>query len=83
MARAIVRHKSSLEALRGLGEHRLTRMLATIHDALITETASANAEEVLSIMRKDMILGYRDIFPDAPTDALVEGGVGLDWSALG
>ena len=83
MARAVVRHKQSLDSLRGLGKQKLTRMLATIHDAIITEAASADAEDVLSIMRKDMILGYKDLFPNAPVDKLVEGGIGKDWSGLG
>jgi DNA polymerase-1 len=83
MARAIVRHKESLDFLRADGSHKMTKMLATIHDALITETASKDAQEVLQIMSKDMILAYQDLFPDAPVDALVEGGIGTDWSALG
>jgi DNA polymerase I-like protein with 3'-5' exonuclease and polymerase domains len=83
MARAIVRHKQSLDALRHDGRHRLTRMLATIHDAIITEASSRDCQEVLEVMEDDMLEGYKDLFPGAPLDGLVEGGIGQNWSALG
>tara|TARA_R110000822_G_scaffold21941_1_gene69434 strand:- start:52 stop:1857 length:1806 start_codon:yes stop_codon:yes gene_type:complete len=83
MARAIVRHKQSLDALRHDGRHRLTRMLATIHDAIITEASSRDSQEVLEVMELDMLEGYKDLFPGAPLEGLVEGGIGQNWSALG
>jgi DNA polymerase I-like protein with 3'-5' exonuclease and polymerase domains len=82
MARAIVRHKDSLDHVRGKRGHEHTRMLATIHDALIDEAATKDAEACLSIMERDMISAYLDIFPDAPIDNLVEGGIGPNWGEL-
>ena len=83
MARAIVRHKTSLDTLRASGTHRMSKLLATIHDALIDETATTTSEELLEVMKTDMVSGYLDIFPAAPVENLVEGGVGKNWSELG
>jgi hypothetical protein len=33
-------------------------------------------------MKDDMVAGYLDIFPGAPTDKLVEGGTGKSWGEL-
>ena len=82
MARAIVRHKNTLDAARAGGKQRMTRMLSTIHDALIDEAATRDAPACLRLMEKDMIRGYLDVFPGAPTDRLVEGGIGPNWAAL-
>ena len=82
LARAIVRHKHSLDALRERGRHRLTAFIASIHDALIDEAASADCEELLKIMEDDMVQGYLDVFPGAPIDNLVEGGIGPNWGEL-
>jgi DNA polymerase I-like protein with 3'-5' exonuclease and polymerase domains len=60
----------------------MTKMLATIHDALIDEASSRDADKCLKIMEEDMTKGYLDIFPDAPTEALVEGGIGPNWGDL-
>ena len=83
MARAIWLHKASLDALREKKGHRLTRMLATIHDALIDECATNAGPQVLETMREDMKMAYIQVFPSSPTDNLVEGGVGKNWSELG
>jgi len=82
MARAIVRHKTSLDIAREKKRQRMTRMLSTIHDALIDEAADNDADECLAIMETDMIQGYLDIFPGAPIDRLVEGGTGPNWGEL-
>lgn len=82
MARAIVRHKATLDAQRAAGRQSKTRMLATIHDALIDEAATEDAKQCLKLMEKDMIGGYLDIFPGAPLGNLVEGGVGPNWGEL-
>ena len=58
-------------------------MLATIHDALIDECAIPVSEDVLNTMREDMKEAYIQVFPNAPVDNLVEGGVGKNWSELG
>jgi DNA polymerase I-like protein with 3'-5' exonuclease and polymerase domains len=83
MARAIIRHKNSLDEQRSAGKQRLTRMISTIHDALIDEAATTDTKRCLAIMRTDMTLGYTDVFPGAPLDNLVEGGAGPNWAELG
>ena len=82
MARAISRHKASLDKQRATGAHRMTRMLSTIHDALIDEASRRDAEACLELMRIDMTEGYLDIFPNAPLANLVEGGIGPNWGEL-
>lgn len=85
MARAITRHKATLDELRGSGEldPQRTLLLATIHDALIDEALETQAEIVKRAMAEDMTAGYLDFFPGAPTDNLIEGGVGPNWADLG
>jgi DNA polymerase-1 len=82
MARAITRHKNSLDIERAKGKQRMTRMLSTIHDALIDEAAVKDTKGCLAIMEEDMVKGYLDMFPDAPIDNLVEGGIGPNWAEL-
>lgn len=81
MARAIVRHRESLESYRA-GDLRAARMCATIHDALIDEARLGDAPRVLRLMQQDMQGGYLDIFPGAPVEGLVEGGIGKSWGEL-
>jgi DNA polymerase-1 len=85
MARAITRHKATLDRLRGSGEldPARTLLLATIHDALIDEALETQAEIVKRAMSEDMTAAYLDFFPGAPTDNLIEGGVGPNWADLG
>ena len=82
MARAIFRHKVTMDAERTALGQRSTKLISTIHDALIDETANRDASKCLRLMKADMIAGYTDIFPDAPTGRLVEGGIGQDWGHL-
>jgi DNA polymerase-1 len=82
MARAIIRHRARLEEAADQGRHLGTRMAATIHDALIDEALINDAPEALQWMKEDMVAGYLDIFPGAPTEALVEGGTGPSWGEL-
>jgi DNA polymerase-1 len=82
MARAIARHKLTLDAERVVRRQRSTKLISTIHDALIDETADRDARKCLRLMEADMIAGYTDIFPGAPTARLVEGGIGQDWGHL-
>ena len=82
MARAIARHKATLDKQRVNGHQRMTRMLSTIHDALIDEASSRDAEDCLQLMELDMTAAYLDIFPDAPLAKLVEGGIGPNWGEL-
>lgn len=82
MAKAIARHKFSLDEARKSGKQQATLMLSTIHDALIDEARKRNAKPLLRMMDKDMTQGYLDIFPGAPIDKLVEGGIGPSWGEL-
>jgi len=82
MARAITRHKASLDLARARHKQRQTRMISTIHDALIDETAAVDAKRCLVIMEEDMVAGYLDMFSGAPVDNLVEGGIGPNWAEL-
>lgn len=82
MAKAITRHKGTLDLVRSKGKQRHTFMLATIHDALIDEATTRDARACLRHMEHDMTQGYLDIFPGAPTASLVEGGIGINWGAL-
>jgi DNA polymerase-1 len=83
MARAIIRHKNTLDWMRASRERlRTTRMLSTIHDALIDETHHTQARRVLNIMRNDMTQGFTDVFPGESTENLLEGGIGQNWGEL-
>tara|TARA_R110000751_G_scaffold90082_1_gene177009 strand:- start:1073 stop:2944 length:1872 start_codon:yes stop_codon:yes gene_type:complete len=82
MARALIRHKNTLDHVRSRGEQTHTKMISTIHDAIIDETLLADAGSCLSLMEQDMTDAYLDIFPAAPTERLVEGGVGTSWANL-
>jgi DNA polymerase I-like protein with 3'-5' exonuclease and polymerase domains len=81
MAAAIQRHKASLDEYRDR-HGQVANMASTIHDALIDEAVDEHAKPVLRLMKQDMVDGYLDIFPGAPTDKLVEGGVGPSWGEL-
>lgn len=83
MARALIRHRASLVDERAAGGQRMSRMLATIHDAIIDEASSRDAANLLEIMHNDMVEGYLDVFPGTPTHNLVEGGFGDNWGELG
>ena len=80
MARALIRHKRTLDDERSRGAH--TKMISTIHDAIIDETLLADAGRCLMLMRHDMTNAYLDIFPSAPIEGLVEGGCGTSWANL-
>jgi DNA polymerase-1 len=82
MARALIRHKDTLDACRLRGEQAHTKIISTIHDAIIDETLLADASSCLSLMEQDMTDAYLDIFPEAPTERVVEGGVGTSWANL-
>ena len=89
MARAIIRHKETLDDLRSIGheldwggDNKIMLLLSTIHDALIDEAPTSHANALLKLMKEDMTLGYLDVFPGADTANLVEGGIGTKWSNL-
>ena len=82
MARAIARHKVSLDAYRRARPRVAARirLLSTIHDALIDEAPARSCKRIYQMMETDMIAGYRDVFPGAPINNLVEGGIGPSWA---
>lgn len=82
MAKAIIRHKASLDALRKRSTRFDALMLATIHDALIDEVKTENAGLCLRMMETDMTAGFLDVFPQVGVDNLVEGGIGTSWGKL-
>lgn len=87
MARAIIRHKDSMDNLRDLYPRDADRLLfcSTIHDALIDEAKKSLAPLVMETMKQDMLEAYYDIFPEirgAPEDKLLEGGLGPSWGEL-
>jgi DNA polymerase I-like protein with 3'-5' exonuclease and polymerase domains len=82
MARAIIRHKNTLDDERASKRQVKTLMIGTIHDALIDEANTRDAARCLDLMKTDMEQGYLDVFPGAPIDRLVEGGTGADWHRL-
>jgi len=82
MAKAIARHKATLDDERAAGRQTHTKMLSTIHDAIIDEAANKDAKGCLSLMEEDMMAGYLDVFPSGPTHGLVEGGMGPNWGKL-
>ena len=60
-------------------------VIARLHaatPAIIDEALIADADQALHWMKEDMLLGYLDVFPNAPTAKLVEGGVGPSWGLL-
>lgn len=81
MAAAIARHHDGIDDYR-LWNGDVVHMLSTIHDALIDEADDEHAPAVLQLMKRDMVAGYLDIFPGAPTEKLVEGGLGPSWGEL-
>jgi DNA polymerase-1 len=82
MARAIIRHKDSLDDLRDLHPDATIMMCSTIHDALIDECSADIAPLVMATMKRDMEMGFLDVFPDRSIERLVEGGMGPNWGEL-
>jgi len=82
MSGALVAHKASLDTERAAGRQRMTRMISTIHDAIIDEASTQDAASCLELMRGAMVAGYLKYFPGAPTERLVEGGIGKSWGEL-
>ena len=82
MSHAMTIHKDDLDFERSRGRLKTAVMLSTIHDALIDEASKRDSKRVLRLMDKAMVQGYQRAFPGAPTDRLVEGGIGPNWGAL-
>ena len=82
MAHAITRHGESMRELRERYPRDFAAVCSTIHDALIDEASEHLAPLVMRTMRRDMELGFLDVFPGHSTDKLVEGGLGPSWGEL-
>lgn len=81
MAHALIRHYDDLGEL-PLHYPDEALMVATVHDQIIDEARAADAVEVAHCMARSMTQGYLDAFPGAPTDRLLEGGIGDNWADL-
>lgn len=82
MARAITRHGDSMAATREKYPRDFAAVCSTIHDALIDEASTPLAPLVMRTMKRDMELGFLDVFPGHSIDKLVEGGLGPSWGEL-
>jgi DNA polymerase-1 len=82
MAHAIIRHKDSLDTMRTQYPSDFLKMCSTIHDALIDEAADSIAMHTMRVMKKDMELGFLDVFPGQSIERLLEGGMGPSWGEL-
>lgn len=78
MARALIRHHRRLQDQR----RPVVKMIGTIHDALMDKAHRRHAKMALHWMYEDMVAGYLDVFPEGPTERLVEGGFGPSWGFL-
>lgn len=58
----------------------VARMCVTVHDELLLLTTPEWAEEAKEILEAAMKQGWLDIFPDTPTDNLVEAAIGGSWA---
>ena len=54
--------------------------VAVVHDEVIVECAQEAAGVVLGLLEQSMIQGFKDIFPDAPVNGLVEASMGQTWA---
>lgn len=54
--------------------------IAVVHDEILLETSSEDAEAARVLLEEAMVEGMLDIFPDAPTRGLVEAHIGCSWA---
>lgn len=77
MMRAVARIHRHLR-LNQPGAH----LTAQIHDELIIECPTDAADEVVAILREEMVAAFLETFPDAPTSGLVDVKTGQNWAEL-
>lgn len=56
------------------------KLISTIHDEIIVECDQQNPE-YKKLLEECMIKGFKDVFPEAPINGLVEAQFGLNWAA--
>lgn len=54
--------------------------VAVVHDELIVEVATDQAEQVKKLLEESMVQGFKDIFPNAPLVDVVEASIGKTWA---
>ena len=55
-------------------------LVASIHDELIVECDEQCADEVMVLLEEAMVYGFTQIFPEAPTNGLVEARKAKSWA---
>jgi len=55
-------------------------LVASVHDELIVECDEQCADEVMVLLEEAMVYGFTKIFPDAPTNGLVEARKANSWA---
>ena len=55
-------------------------LVASVHDELIVECSEHDADVVIGILEEAMTFGFAAIFPDAPTNGLVEARKVKTWA---
>ena len=53
--------------------------VAWLHDEIVLEVREDQAERATEILKQAMIDGFRETFPGAPLDRLVEPHIGMSW----
>jgi DNA polymerase-1 len=56
------------------------RLILQVHDELVAECAEAEAEAVEAILIEEMTAAWRWLWPEAPTDSLVDVDVRRCWA---
>jgi DNA polymerase-1 len=54
--------------------------VAWLHDEIVVEVASENADRAAAILRQAMVDGFAETFPGAPLEGLVDLHIGMSWS---
>jgi len=55
-------------------------LVASVHDELIVECDEQCADEVMVLLEEAMVYGFNKIFPEAPTNGLVEARKAKSWA---
>jgi DNA polymerase-1 len=61
-------------------EGRDAAPILQIHDELVVESAESEAPEVASLLEEQMVVAYRELFPDAPVLKLVDLAIRRCWA---
>ena len=55
-------------------------LVASVHDELIVECDEQCADEVMVLLEEAMVYGFTKIFPEAPTNGMVEARKAKSWA---